>query len=133
MSKFSEKLKMPEWFNKENETLEIMGKNTYTLVLDKNQSGEKELVYLVYNGDNENGDEDALIYIYYDGFIGAQFRDYGENNNIDFEEAKAIIYYISQRFKLPLKYIPINFHRQNRKDDAPIEVEKRENILLNGR
>ena len=64
MGNFREELKeLPEWFNKENETLKIMGKNKYTLVLDKNESGEKALVYLVYKGDNANVDKDALIYI----------------------------------------------------------------------
>ena len=103
------------------------------MVLDKNESGEKELLYSIHIGDNVKDKSDALLYIYFDDPVGAQFRDYGENNNIDFEDAKTIINDICTRFNLPLKYIPINFHRQNRKDDAPIEVEKRENVMIDNR
>ena len=62
MGNFREELKeLPEWFNKENETLKIMGKNKYTLVLDKNESGEKDLVYSIHIGDNVNDEKDAIL------------------------------------------------------------------------
>ena len=134
MSNFLEDLKkLPEWFKEENGTLEIMGKKKYILVLDKNESGEKELLYSIHIGDNVKDKSDALLYIYFDDPVGAQFRDYGEKSKIDFEDAKTIVNDICKRFNLPLKYIPINFHRQNRKDDASIEVEEREIIQLDGR
>ena len=68
-----------------------------------------------------------LLYIYYDGFVGAQFKDYAENNTIDFEDAKTIVYNICKRFNLP-RSIPINFHRKNRQYGAKIEFERIETI-----
>ena len=129
MSKLNKSLKIPEWFKRENQSFVVIGTRNkkYTLVLntddkDKEVSKTQELVYKIYIGrtvkDEHDGtvkdEHDGTLYIYWNDPKGAQFRDFGEKNKIESEDAIQIVKEIGRKFKLPLNGIRIVFYRRKR-------------------
>ena len=102
---------LPEWFKKGNTTLKI---GEYLAVLDTLNSGMKELFYEIKTKENTYtkvsshhlllNDTIAVLYIYFDSFSKAQFANYNPETAVNPEDAKKIIKYIVDKFKLPISW-----------------------------
>ena len=130
-----ESLEMPKWFEKEQQSfvVTVAGNKEYTLVLYPEDSGAKVLVYKIYIGSTIKDEYDGTLCMYWDGDIATQVRDFGEENKIDYEDAKRIVADICEKFKLPFKAMRIHFGRKSRKSNAEIQEEQRGIIEISGR